>query len=619
MEEFRRQVAEWRAAGPGAWGRERGDSPSADARAQARSRDREFEKFGEFDDFDDDFMVDPAPPNSSIASRDWFTDARARMDSFRRRVSERRTGQPGDRLRSVESAPSHEIEEGKASGERQELLRDLHRNLNSLLAQRRAEERDSKASENADQTKPWSAAPYYEQWDLWWGTDSGLTGTGSADDPLRFPDDRLVVPPTPTTRAGTVNSGQGRDYATQDEEWEVAKQAAWNWLLDKAATQMQLGLEQGVRHITSLPIPVPIPRRSLDVWRYEEPPSNARAGRDYELRQSYEAMQNTLDVIELAVGFVSPAVVESAVETGVAQKFGSFIRSVNVDTAGTMAKGASVKEIRRAEKIIKLRTGRTATANEMREFIALERANRGKGVEYRGIQRLADGSEAHTFEGIVKPAQGRPSDSLDRLLRGERAEVGLSEDLWNLSHPVPVGRIHTLEESGIMHSPKVVNQKLQNQGIESMVERLTDLGVAEGFSVNLKVVQTGYPAGVPKFPEKLTEGNIRLLKKVDYRVTVKTPKGEVAELRYEIHVPPPVKNSTGKWDPPPEVYVTSSTQGNVNGSPLTRVVDRLRATSPKETAGFLLDTPGGHTGVITHFELPDQAKGAGPTYVVPIK
>jgi hypothetical protein len=128
----------------------------------------------------------------------------------------------------------------------------------------------------------------------------------------------LALPPT-TPTAITPPLPNEPDFATKEEEWEVAKQSAWNWLVDKL--------------IASAPGLV---SEQLSDWRFVEPPENATQGRQYELRQSYEAMQNFLSVCEFAMGFVTPLIVESALANGLPSRFQSFMREFHADTGGAV-------------------------------------------------------------------------------------------------------------------------------------------------------------------------------------------------------------------------------------------------------------------------------------------
>lgn len=232
-----------------------------------------------------------------------------------------------------------------------------------------------------------------ERWQEFWGVGEGMvTGTGTPDDPLTFPPDTIVVPPpvTPPSPLPQVSP----DYATAEEEWEVAKQSAWNWLVNR----MQSSLLVPPSWVTS--------------WKYPVPPE-ADSGRAYELRQSYDAMQNFLSVLELGLSFISPSIVESAIEGSLASEWaGTLVRLFN-DQAGTAAIGVSVQEISEARSLMERITHQPATDALIRDFLMYRNAYN----EERAFMKM-DGVPFEGFDEYILPG----GDINIGMLRGSRAK-----------------------------------------------------------------------------------------------------------------------------------------------------------------------------------------------------
>lgn len=132
-------------------------------------------------------------------------------------------------------------------------------------------------------------------WDAWWRDDTlAVFGPASAGLRLQAPQN---IPTGPPLTSHT-------DYATDEEEFTVAGHAAWNYLMD-----------QVIGHSDTLPA-------WLQVWRYDEPPENPQTGGEYQLRESYDAMQRVLKVTEFALGIVAPPVIEAMMEVSLAGHVG---------------------------------------------------------------------------------------------------------------------------------------------------------------------------------------------------------------------------------------------------------------------------------------------------------
>jgi RHS repeat-associated protein len=92
-------------------------------------------------------------------------------------------------------------------------------------------------------------------------------------------------------------------FATTQEQWQVAQQSARNWFLDRAI--------QGASPI--LPSTI---EKALARLRAPEPPAHPSNLRDYELRESYDAMQRALTTVEIAGTIVAGPIAESAGAVG---------------------------------------------------------------------------------------------------------------------------------------------------------------------------------------------------------------------------------------------------------------------------------------------------------------
>ncbi|MET9913396.1 HNH endonuclease [Streptomyces sp. NPDC006476] len=235
-----------------------------------------------------------------------------------------------------------------------------------------------------------------ERWKLYWGDGSLVTGKGTQDDPYVYPADKILGPPT-AGQAPLPAPEPDRDYATAEEEWTVAKQSAWNWLVDR---------------MLGGPL---TPEAWLNSWRYPEPP-DAPSGRKYELRQSYEAMQTFARVFEFGLGFISPAIVESAFESGVAQRWGSHLLELMKDTRGGMAIGGTLEEAR-AKELIESILGETATKTMVQDFVMFKKAYQSerKWMELEGV--ALEGFEAHILQ-----VGSKKFDVNIGMLRGSRRE-----------------------------------------------------------------------------------------------------------------------------------------------------------------------------------------------------
>jgi RHS repeat-associated protein len=88
-------------------------------------------------------------------------------------------------------------------------------------------------------------------------------------------------------------------FATTEEQFKVAQQSARNWFIDRA--------------IAELPWPLRILfQKELASLRAPEPPEHPTNLRDYELRESYDAMQHALTTAEIAGTLVVGPIAESA-------------------------------------------------------------------------------------------------------------------------------------------------------------------------------------------------------------------------------------------------------------------------------------------------------------------
>ncbi len=170
-------------------------------------------------------------------------------------------------------------------------------------------------------------------------------------------EERLKPPRQPALESGT--GAAGAKYATAEEEWEVAKQSAWNWLADK------------VIHSPGMLPALLLNPHAFDSWRFREPSRTATSGREYELRESYDAMQRFLDVIELASGFVTPVVVESALSNGLPAKAWQAMVEIARDTRGSMAISPEALEVEKVRKILTKLLPEAPTKEEIESVLDL--------------------------------------------------------------------------------------------------------------------------------------------------------------------------------------------------------------------------------------------------------
>jgi hypothetical protein len=235
-----------------------------------------------------------------------------------------------------------------------------------------------------------------DRWLMWWGPVSGLSGTGTTDHPYVFPADRMVVPPKnppPPPRAVPA-----RPYATAEEEWAVAKESAWNWLVDKVIGN------------------TPLPEDWLTSWRYDEPPE-APSGRAYELHESYVAMQRFLGVFELAASAVAPMVVESALANGLPSRLGNFLSVFAADESGTAAIGTSVERAKARELIAEI-SRKAVTEEQVDAYFWLKDA----WAEARADMSMSGAPFESLTQYVYRDAAtGRVADVNIGYLRGSRA------------------------------------------------------------------------------------------------------------------------------------------------------------------------------------------------------
>ncbi|MER5222910.1 HNH endonuclease [Streptomyces flaveus] len=279
-----------------------------------------------------------------------------------------------------------------------------------------------------------------------------VTGTGTAADPLTFRPDHIVLPPASPHTGTSLTRAPEREYATAEEEWSVAKESAWNWLLDKFTI-----LNPGAQ-------------RLLSPWRYAEPPANTSHGRAYELRESYEAMQQFLNVAEMAFGIVSPLIVESAMANGLPSRFAAFLQRLGADTAGTLVVGpATVAEVREAETIIQKVTGEAASQAQIRDYIAYKRAYQAERAEL-----AIDGAPFEGFNEHIFQWQGKRGDVNIGMLRGSRAkDAEAANKLLGIDSPGPDWVWHHHPDFGRMVLiPRDVHDQVRHWGGVAIWKRL---------------------------------------------------------------------------------------------------------------------------------------------------
>lgn len=114
-------------------------------------------------------------------------------------------------------------------------------------------------------------------------------------------------------------------FATKEEQWKVAQDSARNWLIDRL-----VGLTTSADPTGGL-LQQAAARLVQDL-RAPEPPAHPANLRQYELRESYEAMQRALSVAEAAGTLVVGPIFETAAGLGKAAEIGE---------AAKLAEGAS--------------------------------------------------------------------------------------------------------------------------------------------------------------------------------------------------------------------------------------------------------------------------------------
>lgn len=144
--------------------------------------------------------------------------------------------------------------------------------------------------------------------------------------------------------AGSHQAGSDRKaapipFATKEEQWEVAKDSARNWLIDRL-----VGLAASADPTSRLPgggLLEQAASRLVQDLRAPEPTAHPANVREYELRESYQTMQHALSVAEAAGTLVVGPIVETAAglakvaEAGEAAKLGEgAVPRTGVDSAG---------------------------------------------------------------------------------------------------------------------------------------------------------------------------------------------------------------------------------------------------------------------------------------------
>jgi hypothetical protein len=141
-------------------------------------------------------------------------------------------------------------------------------------------------------------------------------------DHLVQPQQSADHPVQPVMGAGSHREGGDAPipFATKEEQWQVAQDSARNWLIDRL-----VGLAGPADPTNGLPggglLQQALTRLTQDL-RASEPPAHPSNLRDYELRESYQAMQHTLSVAEGAGTLVVGPIAETAAELGQAARFG---------------------------------------------------------------------------------------------------------------------------------------------------------------------------------------------------------------------------------------------------------------------------------------------------------
>jgi hypothetical protein len=157
-------------------------------------------------------------------------------------------------------------------------------------------------------------------------TDHPVQPQSSADHPVepQSSADRAAQP-QPTADLGSRRKGDGPiPFATSQEQWEVAKDAARNWLIDHILSEGGRILPEG--------LPAILGSAMAEHFRNEllapEPPEHPSNLREWELRNSYEAMQRALSVAEAAGSLVVGPIAETASEAGILAREGTAAKVV---------------------------------------------------------------------------------------------------------------------------------------------------------------------------------------------------------------------------------------------------------------------------------------------------
>jgi hypothetical protein len=139
----------------------------------------------------------------------------------------------------------------------------------------------------------------------------------AADQPRPQEPPLVQAPPQPASADQIPSPGESDRHATPQEAWDVARDAAQNWLVNQALAaaksplNLVLGGQLADHLVDSAAAPV------TDKLRAPEPPENPTTVHDAELRDSYETMQTALTVAEAAAGLVAGPIFETAAEVGV--------------------------------------------------------------------------------------------------------------------------------------------------------------------------------------------------------------------------------------------------------------------------------------------------------------
>jgi RHS repeat-associated protein len=128
-------------------------------------------------------------------------------------------------------------------------------------------------------------------------TDTGFTINGEQISAGTSSETPVAKPETETKD----DDGKSKPipFATTEEQWQVAQESARNWFIDRAIQEVPWPLRSAVE-------------KALAPLRAPEPPEHPTNLRDYELRESYDAMQHALTSAEIAGSIVAGPIAESA-------------------------------------------------------------------------------------------------------------------------------------------------------------------------------------------------------------------------------------------------------------------------------------------------------------------